>query len=194
VGSIRAVSTGPFEDFCQRSIDFLTGAGVPYVVIGGLAAAAVGEPRFTADMDVVAFVSVEAAERLIEAAAVAGFTAADDEASWLRSTGTLRFRRGSFQLDIIVASLPFEERARGRAVTMRLFDRNVLMPTPEDLLLFKVISGRDKDVLDAVAIVRRHADRLDWHYVMAGVDEACDVAEQSGPREILDEVRRKASS
>jgi hypothetical protein len=102
------------------------------------------------------------------------------------------FHRGRFQLDVILASLPFEERARRCAVLHRLFDCDVPLPTPQGLLLFKVISGRDKDILDAVGIVRRHADRIDWAYVTAGIDEISDLAEQTGPREILDLVKQKA--
>lgn len=34
------------------------------------------------------------------------------------------------RLDVVIASLPFEERARERATRRRLFDRDVPMPTP----------------------------------------------------------------
>jgi hypothetical protein len=163
-------------------------------VVGGLAVAAVGEPRFTADVDVVAFVTLESAEDLIAAARTAGFTSATDESDRLRQTGTLRFHRDRFQLDVIVASLPFEQRARQRAVSIPLFGRLVPMPTPEDLLVFKVVSGRDKDMLDAVGIVRRHAARMDWQYVAQGIDEICELAEQTGPRELLAEVRKRAAN
>ena len=182
----------PFDDFCRASIDFLEGADVPYMVIGGLAVAAVGEPRMTADIDVVAFVSMDAAERLIAVAAAQGFRAADDEAERLRITGTLRFHRDRFQLDVVVASLPFEERARERARPRRLFDRDVPMPSPEDLLLFKVMAGRDKDLVDAVGIARRHAGRLDLPYLDAAIDGICDLAEDTRPRLLLAEVLEKS--
>ncbi|MEO8482796.1 MAG: hypothetical protein ABI634_11335 [Acidobacteriota bacterium] len=180
-----------FDEFCQAAIDFLATERIPFLLVGGLAVAAQGEPRFTADVDVVAFVTMKAAEGLIARADSAGFGVAADEADRLRATGTLRFHRAPFQLDIIVASLPFEERARQRAIVARLFDREVPLPTPEDLLLFKIISGREKDLLDAVGIARRHRDRIDWPYVAAGVDEVCDLAEQTGPRELLERVRRR---
>ena len=186
------MTANAFDDFCRAAIDFLAAERVPFLVVGGLAVAALGEPRFTADIDVVVFVTMEAADGLIARAAAEGFLAAPDEAERLKATGTLRFHRGHFQLDVIVASLPFEERARQRAISARLADRNVPLPTPEDLLLFKIISGREKDVLDAVGIARRHRDAIDWSYVSAGVDEVCDLAEQAGPREILARVRRQA--
>lgn len=177
-----------FDEFCRQAIDFLDGAEVPYLVIGGLAVAAVGEPRMTADIDVVAFVSMPTAERLIAAATAQGFRAADDEAERLQHTGTLRFHRDPFQLDVVIASLPFEDRARRRATRRRLFDREVPMPTAEDLLLFKVIAGRDKDLVDAAGIVRRHAGRLDRGYLDTAIDEVCDLAEDTRPRLRLEAV------
>ena len=104
-----------FDVFCREAFDFLTGARVPFLVIGGLAVVAVGQPRTTADVDVVAFASPEVAEGLIARAKRSGFTVAADEREHLRATGTLRFRKRRFQLDVILASLPFEDAARARA-------------------------------------------------------------------------------
>ena len=191
MGGIPTVTSNTFDEFCRAAVDFLAKEDVPYLIVGGLAVAVIGAPRFTADIDVVAFVTMASAERLIAAATAAGFLAGEDEVDRLRSTGTLRFLRGGFHLDVIVASLPFEERARHRAVIVRMFNRDVPLPTPEDLLLFKIISGREKDVLDAVGIAHRHGGQLDWPYVTAGVDEICDLADQSGPRQTLARVRRE---
>jgi hypothetical protein len=77
---------------------------------------------------------------------------------------------------------------------MRLFGRSVRLPTPEDLILFKVLAGREKDLLDAIGIVRRHRDRLDWSYVETAVRELSDLAEDVSPWQRLESVRRKASS
>lgn len=128
-----------FDAFCREAIDFLTGASTPYLIIGGLAVAVIGEPRMTGDVDVIGYLSVEQATNLIEAAVAAGFEVDPDEREHLQATGTLRFSKGRFQLDIILASLPFEDDARARARKRRLFGRFVPLPTPEDLILFKVL-------------------------------------------------------
>lgn len=66
----------------------------------------------TGDADVIAFLSDAEATALIAAASAAGFDAnAEAETERLRTTGTLRFRLPPFQLDIITASLPFEDMA-----------------------------------------------------------------------------------
>lgn len=181
-----------FDGFCRDAVDFLEGARVPYVVIGGLAVAALGEPRMTRDIDVVAYIDDARAAQLIDDARAAGFTVAPDELRALRDTGTLRFSRAAYQLDVIIASLPFETAARARARRHLLFGRRVPLPTAEDLLLFKVIAGRDKDLVDAVGIARRHLPALDLGYVSAALDDVCELAEDLAPRQRLEDVLRKA--
>jgi hypothetical protein len=184
---------GDFDAFCRAAFDLLAAARVRYLVIGGLAVVAVGEPRLTGDVDVVAFPSAGGLDRLLGRARAAGFEFDEGtERERLEATGTLRFRRSPFQLDVIRASLPFEDTALARSFRKRLFGRLVRLPTPEDLLLFKVLAGRDKDLLDAVGIVRRHGERLDLDYVRATLRPICDLAESMDSWRRLDEVLRKA--
>jgi hypothetical protein len=101
-----------FDDFCRFAFSFLEGARTRFLVIGGLAVVVVGEPRTTADADAIVFVSEAEAEWLIGQAAAAGFEVREDvERERLAATGTMRFRRGRFQIDLITASLPFENAA-----------------------------------------------------------------------------------
>lgn len=191
---MKRKSPPAFDAFCRDAVDFLSGASAPYLIIGGLAVAAIGQPRLTGDVDVIGYLSVEQGALLIDAAIAAGFEVAADERERLHSTGTLRFGKGQFQLDIILASLPFEDDARARAHKRRLFGRLVPLPTPEDLILFKVLAGRDKDLVDAVGVARRHLRGLDLRYLNAVLDEVCDLAEDLAPRSRLDEVLRKAAA
>jgi hypothetical protein len=171
---------GEFDEFCRQAFAFLDGAGVRYLVVGGLAVIVVGEPRTTADADVIAFLDAQGAESLIAKAGAAGFECRPDvEHRRLLETGTLRFRRGRFQLDVILASLPFEAVAFKRSSTQRLFGRTLQFPSPEDLLVFKVLAGRPKDLLDAAGIARRHAGKLDRKYLETTLRPICDLAEDT---------------
>ncbi len=114
---MKRTSPHTFDAFCREAIDFLTSAATPYLVIGGLAVATIGEPRMTGDVDVIGYLTMEQASALIDAATAAGFEIAHDERERLRATGTLRFHKGGFQLDIILASLPFEDDARALRVS-----------------------------------------------------------------------------
>jgi hypothetical protein len=184
-----------FTAFCQRAFDFLEQSGIRHLVIGGLAVGVVGEARTTADVDVIGFASVDEALALIAKASDAGFEVRPDvERERLHATGTLRFRQGPFQLDVILASLPFEEVAHSRAVRRRLFDRVVPFPTPEDLIVFKVLAGRDKDLLDAVGVARRHLPALDRRYLEDTIQGLCDLSEDMEPWRRLEGVLRRAGA
>lgn len=178
-----------FDEFCRSAFAFLERHGTRYLVIGGLAVVAVGEPRTTADADAIVFVSPAEADALIRRAAEAGFEVRQDvERARLVATGTMRFRRGRYQIDLITASLPFEETAYDRASIHELFGIRLPFPSPEDLILLKVLAGRDKDMLDATGVARRHAERLDVPYLEQTLRPICDLAEDMTPWTRLEKV------
>jgi hypothetical protein len=183
------MAASEFDDFCRFAFTFLENQGLRYLVIGGLAVVAIGEPRTTADADAIVFVTPPEADSLIQRAAAAGFDVrAEVERERLATTGTIRFRKGRFQIDLITASLPFEEMAYERASRYELFGIRLPFPSPEDLILLKVLAGRDKDMLDATGVARRHAERLDVPYLEATLRPLCELAEDMAPWSRLQRV------
>jgi hypothetical protein len=183
-----------FDDFCRVAFRLLDDQGVRYLVIGGLAVIVVGEPRTTGDADVIAFLSVEEGEDLLRAARVVGFKAdLRAERASLHETGTMTMRRGRFHLDVLLASLPFEEEAYRRSKKRRMFSHNLRFPTPEDMILFKVLAGEPKDMLDAVGVARRHVKKLDRKYLEVTLRPLCDLAQDMDPWTRLQDVLRQAA-
>jgi len=186
-----------FDEFCRAVFEFLDDAGIRHLVIGGLAVITVGEPRTTGDADVIAFLEGAEAEELLAEAKKAGYKLSlKAERKSLHETGTFSIRRGPFHLDVLLASLPFEEEAYRRASTHKLFGRKLKFPTPEDLILLKVLAGEAKDMMDAAGVVRRHGPRLDTRYMESTLRPICDLAEDMGPwnrlQDVLGGCRRKA--
>jgi hypothetical protein len=180
-----------FDDFCRFAFSFLEGERIRFLVVGGLAVVVVGEPRTTADA--IVFFSQTEAESLIGRAAAAGFDVREHvERERLAATGTMRFHRGRFQIDLITASLPFEDAAYERASHHEVFGIRLPFSSPEDLLLFKVLAGRDKDMLDAAGVVRRHGDRLDVAYLERTLRPICELAEGMAPWNRLHRVLTSA--
>ena len=183
------MAASEFDEFCRLAFTFLESQGTRYLVIGGLAVVAVGEPRTTADADAIVFVSPSEADSLIRRAAETGFEVrADVERERLATTGTMRFRKGRYQIDLITASLPFEEMAYERASVHELFGKRLPFPSPEDLILLNVLAGRDKDMLDATGVARRHAERLDIPYLEQTLRPICELAEDMTPWSRLERV------
>lgn len=183
------MTASAFDEFCRFAFAFLEDCKTRYLVVGGLAVVAVGEPRMTADADAIVFVSPAEADALIRQAGAAGFDLREEvERERLATTGTIRLRRGTFQIDLITASLPFEEVAYRRASVHELFGIPLPFPSPEDLILLKVLAGRDKDMLDATGVARRHAEKLDIRYLEQTLRPICDLAEDVAPWSRLQRV------
>jgi len=183
------VAPSEFDSFCRFAFTFLEERGIRTLVIGGLAVIVVGEPRMTADADAVVFVSPTEVDSLIREAVEAGFELREDvERRRFEETGTIRFRKGRFQIDLITASLPFEETAYERASFHELFGIRLRFPSPEDLILFKILAGRDKDILDAKGVARRHEGRIDVAYLERTLQPICELAEDASLWNRLEKV------
>lgn len=91
---MKRKSPPAFDAFCREAVDFLTGASTPYLIIGGLAVAVIGESRMTGDVDVIGYLSIEQATVLIDDAIAAGFDVAPDERERLHTTGTFVSAKG----------------------------------------------------------------------------------------------------
>jgi hypothetical protein len=56
------------------------------------------------------------------------------------------------------------------------------------------LAGRDKDLVDAVGVARRHLPALDRRYLDKAIEAVCELAEDLEPQRRLDQVLREASS
>ena len=67
--------------------------------------------------------------------------------------------------------------AFNRRKTIALYGIKAFFPTPEDLILFKIIPGRKQDLLDAERVVLRHEGKLDTEYLKSWARKLSDQAE-----------------
>jgi hypothetical protein len=131
------------------------------MVIGGVAASLLGKPRLTADIDAVMLVSTDDLPRLIEAAAQEGLAPriADAEKFARRNRVLLlRHQDSSIDVDISLGMLPFEVEAVERSTLYPVGEVAIRLPAPEDLIIFKAVAHRPKDLLDIQAIIASHPD------------------------------------
>jgi hypothetical protein len=64
----------------------------------------------------------------------------------------------------------FAREVQARAIEAPLRGRTIRVVSPEDFVLLKILSTRDKDLDDAASVVRREADALDRAAI------ACEIA------------------
>lgn len=166
-----------FERSVVKTIQFIEKEGFDYFIIGGLAVGVWGEARFTYDLDLDLFISKTQVPQFLGKAKKSGFQFKSE--SVLESTktfGTFRLSCRNLEIDIILASTDLEKEALQRRKSARLFGKKMWFPSPEDLLLLKIIPGRPKDIMDAESIVLRQK-KLDIDYLKNWARKISDEAE-----------------
>lgn len=131
------------------------------VVIGGVAVAILAEPRTTGDLDMMVLSSIDDLPRLMSAAAKHGLEPRflDTERMARRTRVVLLVHEPTgLQVDVSLGIMPFEVEMVRRARTHIVRDIEVILPTPEDLIIMKAVARRPKDLLDIEAIAQAHPD------------------------------------
>jgi predicted nucleotidyltransferase len=158
-----------------RAIGALDGKGVPYLVMGGLAAAAFARPRTTEDIDF--FVKPEDATGALEALAAAGCAVEETDPMWLYKAwmdGVL--------IDVIFRSsgeIYLDDEMIERAVERDIRGTRTRVISAEDFLVIKAVATTEQGShhwYDALALIARHP--IDWTYLV-------ERARQAGPRRVL---------
>jgi len=166
------------EDVYKKVVTFLNRGNYRYLIIGGVAAGTLGEPRITADVDVDIVIDYAGLPDFLDKAAEAGFAVSKEKClACARRMGVFQIGLGDFHVDFIIASTGLETTAFERAKPIKLYGIKAFFPTPEDLILLKIIPGRDKDLLDAKSIALRHKGKLDTRYLRSWAEKLCDEAE-----------------
>ena len=159
---------------CAEALDR---AGIPHAVHGALLLGAYGEPRETHDADfAIAQDDLGAVERALRHAgldirsAFAGLVLGGhtlDRFTLLPGEGDT----GLNCVDFIRPRSPgYRARALGRALLGPLDGHQIRVLAPEDYLLFKLLSTRERDARDAASVLRRMGGLLDIALVRREVD------------------------
>ena len=166
------------EEVYKKVVTFLNKGKYKYLIIGGIAAGTLGEPRLTGDVDVDIILGQKDIPDFLDKAKKAGFKVSKGKClRTVEQTGTFKINYGYFHVDFIIASTVLEEQAYNRRKTIALYGIKAFFPTPEDLILFKIVPGRKQDLLDAERIVLRHKEKLDIGYLKTWARKLSDQAE-----------------
>jgi len=149
------------------------------IVIGGIAASLLGEPRATADIDAVIVLSVDDLPLLIAAAKEEGLTPRiTDAETFARRNRVLLLNHtaSGINVDISLGLLPFEVEAAERGQIYQAGSLKIRLPTPEDLIIQKAIAHRPKDLTDIAAIIANHPN-LDWQRIQSWLEQFSELLE-----------------
>lgn len=148
-------------------VQWLENRRIPYMVFGGIANSIYGNPRQTFDVDIkVSLESGEEIEGFIEALRTVGTVLPENPMTFVRKTNVLPVEVEDVRIDLVVAELPFEKEGIERSAYVDFSGVRMKVCQPEDLIIQKVVSTREKDWMDIESIVDHQRDRMDWDYLL----------------------------
>lgn len=115
-------------------------------------------------------------------------------ATWESAAGSLSTGiHGLNTLDLVEPRDPaYAARALGRSLTSTLRDREIRVLTPEDFVLFKVLSTRALDLEDAASVLRSLGEDLDRELLHGELDALAETVTAHPIRERWEQVQRNA--
>lgn len=170
-GDRSRVQAARFEDLFGAFYGLLEGLGATYFAYGGVAVAVWGAPRETADVDAVVCIGDSDIKHLLAALANAGFTYPEETRSTFSIDGWFRAGFRGRHADIALGRTPFDASALARRRRVELFGTKIWIAAAEDLILYKLVAHRYKDLGDAQAIMVRRRDALDLAYLRRWAEE-----------------------
>jgi hypothetical protein len=152
---------------------YLQKNGIASIVIGGVAVAAWGEPRVTRDVDLKIQLKRQDADRLLAMLSANYLMLLPDPSEALREQAMLFIQDHlGTRLDLLLADTHYDDAAilRGRELEIEP-GTTFRVCSPEDLIIYKLISTRLRDHEDASSVIQRQGDALDDRYVIGWLEQ-----------------------
>lgn len=170
----------------KQVIEALVACGIPYMLVGSFSSNYYGIPRSTEGADFVLQVDPRGLQALLTKLG-SGFSS-DPQLAFETNTGTFKtvlLHRGtSFKVELFLLSQdPHDQERWRRRNTVATLDREVWLPSAEDVVIAKLRWGRGKDLEDVKDVLTVQAGNLDWSYL----EEWCG---KHGTLERLTSLRR----
>jgi predicted nucleotidyltransferase len=152
-----------FAAVLREAVETVEQAGLPFLVLGGLASALVGRPRWTHDIDFL--VRPDDARDVLAALRGAGFTSEETDPTWL-----FKAFKQDVMVDVIfmvMGGIYLDDEMQSRSVERNYEGLRLRIPSPEDQIVIKAIVHREETSrhwFDALAILGRA--QLDWSYLI----------------------------
>ncbi|SPD74981.1 conserved hypothetical protein [uncultured Desulfobacterium sp.] len=180
------MSPNPIVIALASITEFFAKMGIPYMVFGGIANSIYGNPRQTFDIDIKLVLEKDINPFLEEITKI-GRIVPEDPKEFLSETNVLPVDIHSVRVDLVVAELPFEKEAIRRSQLINFFGVEVKVCTPEDLIIQKAVSVREKDWVDIKYIIENLKNDLDWDYLLGHCRDLADLLETP---EIFHRIKR----
>jgi hypothetical protein len=143
----------------ERLAEALDSRAIPYMVIGGQAVLIYGEPRLTRVIDITLGAGPDdlgQVEELVSSLSLQILTESPVEFVRSRMVLPCRDPDTGFRVDFIFSFTPYERQAIERARTVQVGNARVRFPSPEDLVIHKMVAGRARDLEDVRGVLLKN--------------------------------------
>lgn len=170
--------TSPLTELFAALASVFRQAALRWYLIGAQAAAFYGVARLTADVDLTVLLDDYSLDDLLSLLREAGFESRGENLhAFVRQTRVLPvvYRQTSMPVDIVIGGPGLEERFANAARICDLDGVQVPVARSEDLVVMKLLAGREKDMQDISAILQMRSTRMnmdDVRATLAGLETA----------------------
>ncbi len=120
-----------------------------------------GEPRLTRDIDITIGLNIDAVDKIVKIMKdISLKPLPKDLHQFVKQTMVLPLieAKSGIRVDVIFSFSPFEQEAIKRANQVTINDTVVKYASLEDLIIFKIFSGRPRDIEDARKILIKNSN------------------------------------
>jgi hypothetical protein len=151
----------------EKLVSFFDSENIPYMIFGGIANSIYGHTRQTFDIDVKLILDSESERKnLIKKISSFSTVLPQNPVQFIQETNVLPVEIDDLRTDIVFAELPYEKDAVRRSTKKQVYGIQFNVCQPEDLIIQKAISVREKDWQDIHMIIKMNNKTLDWTYLL----------------------------
>jgi predicted nucleotidyltransferase len=163
---VSSTST-PLEDTILILDSLCKRKRLEYAIFGGIASIMYGSGRSTIDIDLIVSIDINALEEVYQSFLEEFRPVKQNPLEFFKTYFVLPVVHKSLgtKVDISAALSQFEQEAIRRGKRLRYGSVEASFCTAEDLILFKLVANRERDILDVKDIIRRMRDTLDGDYL-----------------------------
>ncbi len=157
------------EEILEAVCSYLNEEGIDYVLVGGIAVIAYGNPRTTVDVDIIVRLNKDKIEEFTEFLQTEGFFADPrdlQKALQEKSHFTAELKNTLFRVDIKGIYNECDRRTMNNKKKIEFEGITMFVASPEDTIAHKLLYGSEQDLSDAEGIYVRQLKTLDHAYLM----------------------------
>ncbi len=168
------------DDLLKRVVDFFESEDIPYYIVGAVAAMKFGEPRLTADVDIVADLPAHKIPTLCDYFSMPEYyvsEAAVRDAVQRKFQFNIIIPAIGLKVDVMIPEDSAYDKCRMQRIRRLHLDNKTMVfyASPEDVIIKKLeyykIGGSEKHIRDIGGILRSQREKIDRAYIRKWVDE-----------------------